>query len=68
MNKELKATSLINKMYQHQWRKDTIEKRNAINCAIIAVNEVINHLPVGFDRLEWIEVKNILKKRLKFIS
>jgi len=41
MNPKEKAQELVNNMYQHQWRKDTIEFRNAKQCALIAVDELI---------------------------
>ncbi len=37
-----KAKELVDKMYQYQWRKDTIEFRNAKQCALIAVDEVLS--------------------------
>jgi len=40
MTPKEKAKELVDKMYQHQWRKDTIEFRNAKQCALIAVDEV----------------------------
>jgi len=41
MTPKEKAKELVDKMYQHQWRKDTIEFRNAKQCALIAVDELI---------------------------
>jgi hypothetical protein len=38
---EEKAKELVDKMYQYQWRKDTIEFRNAKQCALIAVEEIL---------------------------
>jgi hypothetical protein len=40
MTPKEKAKELVDKMYQHQWRKDTIEFRNAKQCALIAVDEI----------------------------
>jgi len=45
MTPKEKARELVDKMYQHQWRKDTIEFRNAKQCALIAVEEVLFILP-----------------------
>ncbi len=42
MTPRKKAKELVDKMYQHQWRKDTIEFRNAKQCALIAVDEMLN--------------------------
>ena len=41
MKTKEKAKELVDKMYQHQWRKDTVEFRNAKQCALIAVNEIL---------------------------
>lgn len=45
MKPKEKAKELVDKMYQHQWRKDTIEFRNAKQCAIIAVDEILEIVP-----------------------
>jgi hypothetical protein len=69
MTPKEKAKELVDKMYQHQWRKDTIEFRNAKQCALIAVEEILNtHLlseknilgihPVDY----WQEVKQEIEK------
>jgi hypothetical protein len=41
MTPKEKAEELVDKMYQHQWRKDTIEFRNAKECALIAIDMLI---------------------------
>lgn len=41
MTPKEKAIELVDKMYQHQWRKDTIEFRNAKQCALIAIDMLI---------------------------
>ena len=41
MTPKEKAEELVRKMYQHQWRADTIEFRNAKQCALIAVEEML---------------------------
>ena len=41
MTPKEKAEELVDKMYQHQWRKDTVEFRNAKQCALIAVDEIL---------------------------
>jgi hypothetical protein len=41
MKPKEKAKELVDKMYQYQWRKDTIEFRNAKQCALIAVDEML---------------------------
>lgn len=47
---KLKARELADKMYQYQWRKDTIEFRNAKQCALIAVDEMIEYHNSLFDK------------------
>lgn len=42
MTPKEKAKELVDKMYQYQWRKDTIEFRNAKQCALISVDEILN--------------------------
>jgi hypothetical protein len=44
MTPKEKAKELVDKMYQHQWRKDTIEFRNAKQCALIAVDVILNDI------------------------
>ena len=43
MTPKEKAKQLVDRMYQHQWRKDTIKFRNAKQCALIAVNEILDN-------------------------
>jgi hypothetical protein len=40
-NVKKKAKELFDKMYQYQWRSDTIEFRNAKQCALIAVDVIL---------------------------
>jgi hypothetical protein len=61
-----KAEQLLEKMYKRQWRKDTIELRNAKQCTIILVDEMLdfitkydNHM---LDYTYWEEVKSELEK------
>ncbi len=58
-----KALELVSQMYAYQWRKDTIEYRNAVNCAIIAVDEILN-TGIFATKDYWTEVKTELKKLL----
>jgi len=66
METKEKAIGLVDKMYQHQWRKDTIEFRNAKQCALIAVDEIIKALEIEgqyytpqsiLDKIKWNETK-----------
>jgi hypothetical protein len=45
MTPKEKAKKIVDKMYQYQWRKDTIEFRNAKQCALIAVDEILKYIP-----------------------
>jgi len=56
-------------MYKHQWRKDTLEYRNAVKCVLIAVDEIITELSkvhyitdVIYILNYWQEVKQELEK------
>ena len=53
MKAKEKAKELVDKMYQYQWRKDTIEFRNAKQCALIAVDELIKETGSKY----WYDVK-----------
>ena len=44
MKPKEKADEIFKKMYQYQWRQDTIEERNAKQCALIAVDEILEIL------------------------
>lgn len=44
MTPKEKAIELVDKMYQHQLRKDTIEFRNAKQCALIVVDEMTSQM------------------------
>ncbi len=59
-----KAKELVDKMYQHQWRKDTIEFRNAKQCALIAVDETlkVSLSYAGKDYDFYLEVKQEIEK------
>ncbi len=64
MTPKEKAEELVDKMYQHQWRKDTVEFRNAKRCALIAVDEIIDlvkHIDVDSEDY-WNEVKQEIEK------
>ena len=41
MSAKTKADDIFNKMYAYQWRKDSVEYRNAKQCALIAIQLVI---------------------------
>jgi hypothetical protein len=67
MNLKEKAIELVNKMYQHQWRKDTIEFRNAKQCALIAVDFardfITGDLSESFDKTMYLfEIKQEIEK------
>ena len=67
MTPKEKAKELIDKMYECQWRKDTVEFRNAKKCALIAVNEIIKLKLLWFqkdskDLQYWQEVKQEIEK------
>jgi len=65
MTAKEKAEELIDKMYQHQWRKDTIEFRNAKQCALITVDELIYETQFEVPNIRqryWIEVKQEIEK------
>ena len=58
-----KAKELVDKMYQYQWRKDTIEFRNAKQCALIAVDELIEqYIGRPFAVIHWVKVKQEIEK------
>jgi len=57
MTPKEKAKELVDKMYQHQWRKDTIEFRNAKQCALIAVFEIFEVVPDEETWKYFVEVK-----------
>jgi hypothetical protein len=52
MTPKEKAKELVDKMYQHQWRKDTIEFRNAKQCALITCEEMIYGIEEAFEKYE----------------
>ena len=58
MTPKEKAEELFEKMYQYQWRKDTIEFRNAKQCALIAVDELIKETGSKY----WYDVKQEIEK------
>jgi len=69
MTPKEKAIGLVDKMYQHQWRKDTIEFRNAKQCALIAVDEILDIAYWEYmessgeqEKKYWNEVKTEIKK------
>ncbi len=60
-----KALELVSQMYVYQWRKDTVEYRNAVNCAIIAVDEVLSSINYpNTEYLFYLQVKTELEKLL----
>ena len=63
MTPKEKAKELVDKMYQHQWRKDTIEFRNAKQCALIAVEEMLGE----YQSMSDLESVLVINNKLTFI-
>ena len=63
-----KADELIEKFrpfaHSNFTYNDTGETKNAIQCAIIAVDEILNMSVYAYDKKFWKEVKQILTDRL----
>ena len=64
MTPKEKAIELVDKMYHYQWR----EKQRAKECALIAVNEIINAISTIYEHdwnilhPYWQEVKQEIEK------
>ena len=43
MDAKEKAKELVTKMYVNQWRNNTMEYKTAKQCALIAVEEILNN-------------------------
>ena len=69
MTAKEKANELLHQMFRHQWRKDDVEFTNSKQCALVAVDEVIEEMREYCDdnhqqdRMNyWIEIKQEIEK------
>jgi len=66
MTPKQKAKDIVKRMYEHQWRDDNVEYRNAKNSAIVCVNEVLKVAKFYDEHSDqinyWKQVKTEIKK------